>query len=137
MLKKTIAEYEKEGYVIGDNYIKIPPQPDPTPNFRPPSYNVNSKNTSPKKRDFFMKLTYPCVVHYEDDGYWAEFPDFKPCYADGDNLEEVLESADQTLKIAVDDFLQDNEDLPKRTDITKIKCDGSSFTTYVSIFVDL
>ena len=44
-----------------------------------------------------MKTIYPAIVHNEDDGLWIEFPDLPGCYTQGDDIEELLNNAEEAL----------------------------------------
>lgn len=43
-------------------------------------------------------LLYPCVITYEDEVYYANFPGLENVFTDGETLEEVVERARDVLK---------------------------------------
>ena len=45
-----------------------------------------------------MNLIYPAIFHYEDGGYWFEFPELDGCFTQGDSEFEVVENAKEALE---------------------------------------
>ena len=44
-----------------------------------------------------MLVAYPAIIHFEEDQYWAEFPDVPGCFTVGDTLPEVMAYASESL----------------------------------------
>ena len=78
-----------------------------------------------------MKLTYPAVFHHEDGAYWVEFPDLPGCNSFGDTAEETLKAAQEALEGYALSLLEEGEKLPKPSDMSDIKIDSNSFTSFV------
>ena len=78
-----------------------------------------------------MKLTYPAVFHHEDGAYWVEFPDLPGCNSFGDTAEETFRSAQEALEGYALTLLESGEKLPSPSDISEIKTDGTTFTSFV------
>ncbi|MBQ6638224.1 MAG: type II toxin-antitoxin system HicB family antitoxin [Lachnospiraceae bacterium] len=83
-----------------------------------------------------MKKVYPAIIHKEDDGLWLEFPDLEGCYTDGENLEELMENAEEVLGAFLAVKADYNEDIPKASDINEIAKENDTEVTYVSVDVN-
>lgn len=79
-----------------------------------------------------MNIVYPAICHFEDGGYWCEFPDLDGCFSQGDTEIEIVENAKESLEGFVISLLERGESLPKASAITKFHADGSDFLTYIS-----
>ena len=44
-----------------------------------------------------MLVIYPAIIHVDDDGLWAEFPDLPGCFTQGDTQEELLANAAEAM----------------------------------------
>ncbi len=82
-----------------------------------------------------MKV-YPAIVHKEDDGFWLEFPDLSGCFTQGDDIEELMENAEEALGAFLAVKMEYNEDIPKASDIGAIKVNKNDMTTYVTVDVN-
>ena len=40
-----------------------------------------------------MVKAYPAIFHYEENGYWVEFPDLPGCLSEGDDAAQALAQA--------------------------------------------
>lgn len=78
-----------------------------------------------------MKLTYPAIFHHEDGSYWVEFPDLPGCNSFGDTAEETLKAAQEALEGYSLTLLENGEKLPAPSDISELKTDSASFTSFV------
>lgn len=78
-----------------------------------------------------MKIIYPAICHYEDGGYWCEFPDLEGCFSQGDSAQEIVENAKEALECHCGYFFEQEKTLPKPTLITDLKADGKDFLTYI------
>ena len=45
-----------------------------------------------------MNFIYPAICHFEDGGYWCEFPDLPGCFSQGDSEREIVENAAESLE---------------------------------------
>lgn len=79
-----------------------------------------------------MNLIYPAIFHYEDGGYWCEFPDLDGCFTQGDSEFEVVENAKEALEGYIISILERNEDLPEPSAIKSLTAGKDDFLTYVS-----
>lgn len=78
-----------------------------------------------------MKLTYPAIFHREGNAYWVEFPDLPGCNSFGDTAEETFKSAQEALEGYALTLLEEGEKLPEPSEITALKTDSDSFTSFV------
>lgn len=83
-----------------------------------------------------MLFSYPLIIH-EEDGLWGEFPDVEGCYAQGENLSEILEDAMGALDLHLLSMLMDGEKLPKASHIKDIVVDENSYATIISVELDV
>ena len=72
------------------------------------------------------------MCHYEDGGYWCEFPDLKSCFSQGDTEKEIMENAREALEGFIESCLERGLPLPDATPITELHAEGKDFLTYVS-----
>ena len=77
-----------------------------------------------------MKTIYPAIVHNEDDGLWIEFPDLPGYYTQGDDIEELLNNAEEALGAFLAVKMDYAEKIPKASKIEDIKT--SETKTYIS-----
>lgn len=76
-----------------------------------------------------MKNVYPAIIHHEDS-YWIEFPDLIGCQTCADTLEETLELAEEALGLYLVSLAENNQPLPKPSNIDDIKTDDGK-TIYI------
>lgn len=79
-----------------------------------------------------MTITYPALCHYEDGGYWCEFPDLKNCFSQGDSVQDILENAREAMEGYIEVELEEHNTLPAPSLITDLKAEGKDFLTYIS-----
>ena len=79
-----------------------------------------------------MNIVYPALCHFEDGGYWCEFPDLGGCFSQGDSAHEIVLNARESLEGYVESLLEHGTPLPPASDITTIKAGGKDFATYIS-----
>ena len=71
------------------------------------------------------KYVYPAIFHLEKEGgYSVEFPDL-PCSTQGEDLSDAIDMAEDALALLLYSYEEDNIDIPKPTDIRKIKSKDS------------
>lgn len=78
-----------------------------------------------------MTVIYPIICHYEDGGYWAEFPDLEGCFSQGDTQSEIIENSKEALKCHLEYFTKNNKELPKPSNILDLKVSGKDFLSYI------
>ncbi|MBQ5852216.1 MAG: type II toxin-antitoxin system HicB family antitoxin [Lachnospiraceae bacterium] len=72
-----------------------------------------------------MKYVYPAIFTEEQNGqYSAVFPDFDSCYTSGNSLAEAIEMAEDVLVLTLYDMEEDNQPIPKASNIDTVKSDG-------------
>jgi predicted RNase H-like HicB family nuclease len=69
------------------------------------------------------KYAYPAVFEKEENGYFVNFPDIKPCYTEGKTLEEAVIMANDVLKSRIEVALERKEVLPVPSDIDGLQGD--------------
>lgn len=79
-----------------------------------------------------MNLMYPAICHFEDGGYWCEFPDLDGCFTQGDTEIDVVEKAREALEGYVISVLERGGNLPEASAITSLHAEGKDFLTYIS-----
>ncbi|NLK45876.1 MAG: type II toxin-antitoxin system HicB family antitoxin [Treponema sp.] len=79
-----------------------------------------------------MNISYPALCHFEDDGYWCEFPDLESCFSQGDTEQEVVANAKEALEGFIESYLEQHISLPKASPITSFHADGKDFLTYIT-----
>lgn len=78
-----------------------------------------------------MLLVYPAIFHKEES-YWVEFPDLAGCQSFGTTINETMENAQEALLGYTLTLLEEEQVLPKPSDVTAIKSDETSFVSLVS-----
>lgn len=68
-----------------------------------------------------MNLSYPAVIHREDDSYWIEFPDLDGCHTFADTLEDVFDEAREAFGVYCSALLDEGKELPVASDISLIE----------------
>ena len=81
-----------------------------------------------------MTKVYPAVIHKEEDGLWLEFPDLPGCYTQGDDLEELMQNAEEVLGTFIAVKMDIDEFIPNASAIESISEEG--IKTYVSTDVN-
>lgn len=79
-----------------------------------------------------MNLVYPALCHYEDGGYWCEFPDLNGCFSDGKTQTEIVENAKEALQGYAESCLERDIPLPKASSIKDIHANENDFVTYIA-----
>ncbi len=83
-----------------------------------------------------MKLVYPAIFtyHKKDQCYTVEFPDLAGCVTGADTLEEAIEMAIDASSGWLFTSIEDQEKIPKPTDIRKMKVENEdSFVNLIPI----
>ena len=83
-----------------------------------------------------MTKVFPAKVHKDNDGFWLEFPDLPGCFTQGDSLEELMENAEESLGAFLAVKMENDEEIPKPSDIRQISESSDDLKTYVSVDVN-
>lgn len=79
-----------------------------------------------------MLRAYPAIFHFEDGGYWAEFPDLPGCQTEGDTVAEVVAEAATALGAYLCSMMERSVPIPEPSDIHALRAEGSDFVSVVS-----
>lgn len=79
-----------------------------------------------------MNITYPAICHFEDGGYWCEFPDLDGCFSQGNTELEIVDNAKEALEGYAISILERGGNLPAASAITSFHASGKDFLTYIS-----
>ena len=60
-----------------------------------------------------MVKAYPAIFHYEENGYWVEFPDLPGCLSEGDDAAQALAQASAALGGYLCSLMDRGEELPQ------------------------
>lgn len=74
---------------------------------------------------------YPVICHYEDGGYWCEFPDLEGCFSQGDTEQEIIKNAKESLEGYLITMLERGEQIPKARSVKEISTDENSFVSII------
>lgn len=80
-----------------------------------------------------MLISYVGLIHNDKDGIWIEFPDLPGCFAQGENLENLLSMAKGALECYILGELQDGNKLPKATPLSQFSIEQSPTLIQVDI----
>lgn len=79
-----------------------------------------------------MNIVYPAICHFEDGGYWCEFPDLEGCFSQGDTELEIVENAKEALEGYAVSILERGGSLPNASAITSLHAEGKDFLSYIA-----
>ena len=79
-----------------------------------------------------MNIVYPAICHFEDGGYWCEFPDLDGCFSQGDTELGIVENAKEAVEGYVITNNKKGGNLPEASTITSIHAKEGDFSTYIS-----
>lgn len=82
-----------------------------------------------------MKFIYPAVFRpQKDGGYHAFFPDLECCEADGEDLEEAIEKANEACRTWITVELEEDEpELPFVSDLEDIETEDGDVIRNISV----
>ncbi|MDO5378463.1 MAG: type II toxin-antitoxin system HicB family antitoxin [Clostridia bacterium] len=72
-----------------------------------------------------MVKAYPAVFHYEENGYWVEFPDLPGCLSEGEDAAQALAQASSALGGYLCSLLDRGMELPQPGRIQSLHADGN------------
>lgn len=79
------------------------------------------------------KYAYPAVFTPESGGgYSVYFPDIEGCYSQGDNMADAIFMAEDALELMLYEYEESNKEIPKPSDLKKIKLNNGEIASYVS-----
>ncbi|MDD6685141.1 MAG: type II toxin-antitoxin system HicB family antitoxin [Lachnospiraceae bacterium] len=79
------------------------------------------------------KYAYPAVFTPESGGgYSVYFPDIEGCYSQGDNMADAIFMAEDALELMLYEYEENNKEIPKPSDLKKIKLNNGEIASYVS-----
>ena len=78
-----------------------------------------------------MNVIYPAICHYEDEGFWSEFPDLEGCFSQGNTEQEIIANSKESLEGYVISLLEAGNTLPKARSIKDITTPDDGFVTYI------
>lgn len=85
-----------------------------------------------------MQFIYPAVFcKQEDGGYRGYFPDLDQCYAQGDTLDEVLNSAIEEARTWIQVELEDSFELPAVSDPATLSLREGEFVRNIAVTIRL
>lgn len=79
-----------------------------------------------------MLKVYPAVFHFEDGGYWVEFPDLDGCFAQGGSIAEAVSEASGALGAYLCSLAERGAELPLASDVRSIQASGDDFASIVA-----
>lgn len=77
-----------------------------------------------------MVVSYPAIVHKEEQSYWLEFPDLPGCQTYGDTLNQTMEAAMEALGGYLLVLLEEEKKLPAPSEMDILQPEDG-FTTLV------
>lgn len=80
-----------------------------------------------------MTKAYPALFHYEDDGYWVEFPDLEGCFTQGDSIEETISFASEALGGYLFSMIKRQLPIPQPSSICDLNPQKPDFATIISV----
>lgn len=77
-----------------------------------------------------MLITYPAIIHDDEDGYWIEFPDLPGCNSDGESIAELMANASEALGAYVAYLMDDGQSVPEASKLENVTVEEGE-KTYV------
>ena len=85
-----------------------------------------------------MQFIYPAVFSKrEDSGYRGYFPDLEQCYAEGDTLDEALNSAIEEARTWIQVELEDTFELPPVSHPDSLDLQEGEFVRNIAVTIRL
>jgi predicted RNase H-like HicB family nuclease len=85
-----------------------------------------------------MQFIYPAVFCKKEDGrYHGYFPDLEQCFAEGDTLDEVLNSAIEEARTWIQVELEDTFELPPVTHPNDLVLKEGEFVRSIAVTIRL
>ncbi len=78
------------------------------------------------------RYIYPAVFEQEGDSYSVSFPDIEGCFAQGEGLQDSLDSAEDALCLMLYFMEQNKSDIPAPSDPNSVKTKNNQFVTLIS-----
>lgn len=80
-----------------------------------------------------MQFIYPAIIHRENDGFWAEFPDLEGTFTQGDSLNEIMTNATEAMELTVLELLENSKSLPKATEVNSVRHEKRLYLRFVEV----
>ena len=85
-----------------------------------------------------MQFIYPAVFSKKENGrYHGYFPDLEQCFAEGDTLDEVLNSAIEEARTWIQVELEDSFELPAVSNPAELKLKEGEFVRNIAVTIRL
>ena len=79
-----------------------------------------------------MVKAYPAIFHFEEGGYWVEFPDLPGCFTEGNSIAEAVSEASGALGAYLCSAMDRSESIPDPSDIRAVHAEGEDFISIVA-----
>lgn len=79
-----------------------------------------------------MVKAYPAVFHYEDDGFWVEFPDLPGCQSEGNSVAEAVSEASAALGAYLCSLMDRSLPIPEPSEIHAHQAASPDFVSVVA-----
>lgn len=79
-----------------------------------------------------MVKAYPAIFHFEDGGYWVEFPDLPGCLTEGNSIAEAVSEASSALGAYLSSVMERGESVAEPSDIRSLHAEEQDFVSIVA-----
>lgn len=80
---------------------------------------------------------YVAIFNYAEDGISISFPDLPGCLSCADTTNEAIKNAEEVLGLVLYGMEEDNEDIPKPTELKNIKCSENEKAVLINVWMPL
>lgn len=80
-----------------------------------------------------MLKAYPALFHYEDNGYWVEFPDLDGCFSQGDSIADAISNAADALGGYLFSIMNRNIEIPEPSAIHDLDVQNPDFASIIVV----
>lgn len=80
-----------------------------------------------------MLKAYPALFHYEDNGYWVEFPDLDGCLSQGDSIADAISNAADALGGYLFSIMNRNIEIPEPSAIHDLDVQKPDFASIIVV----
>lgn len=80
-----------------------------------------------------MLKAYPALFHYEDNGYWVEFPDLDGCFSQGDSIADAISNAADALGGYLFSIMNRNIEIPEPSAIHDLDVQKPDFASIIVV----
>lgn len=82
------------------------------------------------------RYNFPCIIRFEDDVYYVEFPDIPEAFTDGYDMEEALFNARDVLGLVLYEREENNIEIPEASK-NFIKTKDNESIAFVDVYMPL